>query len=50
VHALILGSIYLYISSYFVAGAGVGGRLFRFSLLCLSIAFLNNAAVFFLSL
>jgi diguanylate cyclase (GGDEF)-like protein len=27
--------------------AGVGGRLFRFSLLCLSIAFLNNAAVFF---
>lgn len=47
VHALILGSIYLY--SFFVlrGSAGVGGRLFRFSLLCLSIAFLNNAAVFF---
>jgi|SRR5215831_5310929 len=47
VHALILGSIYLY--SFFVlrGRAGVGGRLFRFSLLCLAIAFLNNAAVFF---
>jgi diguanylate cyclase (GGDEF)-like protein len=47
VHALILGSIYLY--SFFVlrGSAGAGGRLFRFSLLCLSIAFLNNAAVFF---
>src|SRR6266513_2280408 len=47
VHALILGSIYLY--SFFVlrGSAGVGGRLFRFSLFCLSIAFLINSFLFF---
>ncbi len=47
VHGLVLGSIYLY--SFFVirSGGGVGGRLFRFSLLCYAIAFLGNAAVFF---
>lgn len=47
VHGLVLGSIYLY--SFFVirVGGGVGGRLFRFSLLCFAIAFLHNAVVFF---
>jgi len=47
VHGLVLGSIYLY--SFFVirGGGGVGGRLFRFSLLCFAIAFLHNAVVFF---
>ena len=47
VHGLVLGSIYLY--SFFVirSGGGVGGRLFRFSLLCYAIAFLLNAVVFF---
>ncbi len=47
VHGLVLGSIYLY--SYFVirTGGGVGGRLFRFSLLCFAVAFLLNAALFF---
>lgn len=46
-HGLVLGSIYLY--SYFVirTGGGVGGRLFRFSLLCFAVAFLLNAALFF---
>jgi len=46
-HGLVLGSIYLY--SFFVirSGSGVGGRLFRFSLLCYAIAFLLNAVVFF---
>ena len=46
-HGLVLGSIYLY--SFFVirSGGGVGGRLFRFSLLCYAIAFLLNAVVFF---
>ena len=47
VHGLVLGSIYLY--SFFVirGSVGIGGRLFRFSLLCLAIAFLHNAAIFF---
>jgi diguanylate cyclase (GGDEF)-like protein len=47
VHGLVLGSVYLY-SFFMIRGAGgVGGRLFRFSLLCFAIAFLHNAAVFF---
>jgi diguanylate cyclase (GGDEF)-like protein len=47
VHGLVLGSIYLF--SFFVirGSRGVGGRLFRFSLICLGIAFLHNAVVFF---
>jgi diguanylate cyclase (GGDEF)-like protein len=47
VHGLVLGSIYLY--SFFVirGSTGPGGRLFRFALLCLAIAFLHSAAVFF---
>ena len=47
VHGLVMGSIYLY--SFFVirSGGGVGGRLFRYSLLSFSIAFLVNAMVFF---
>jgi len=47
IHGLVLGSIYLY--SFFVirSGGGVGGRLFRFSLLCYALAFLLNAVVFF---
>lgn len=50
-HALVLGSIYLY--SFFVMRrrlrptSGVGGKLFGFSLLCLAIAFLHHAGVFF---
>ena len=47
VHGLVLGSIYLY-SFFTIRGSvGVGGQLFRFSLLCLAIAFLHNAGVFF---
>ncbi len=47
VHGLVLGSIYLY-SFFMIRGtAGIGGRLFRFSLLCLAIAFLHNAVIFF---
>jgi diguanylate cyclase (GGDEF)-like protein len=44
---LVLASIYLY--SFFVirGNLGIGGQLFRFSLLCLAIAFLHNAAVFY---
>ena len=47
VHGLVLGSIYLY-SFFMIRGSvGVGGQLFRFSLLCLAIAFLHNAIIFF---
>lgn len=49
-HALVLGSIYLY-SFFAMRGdsriAGIGARLFRFTLLCLSVAFLYDAVVFF---
>ncbi len=47
VHGLVLGSIYLYTFFVIRGGGGVGGRLFRFSLLCFAIAFLHNAVVFF---
>jgi len=47
VHGLVLGSIYLYTFFVIRGSVGIGGRLFRFSLLCLAIAFLHNAAVFF---
>ena len=47
VHGLVLGSIYVY-SFFMIRGSGgVGGRLFRFSLLCFALAFLHNAVVFF---
>ena len=47
VHGLVLGAIYL-LSFFMIRGSvGTGGQLFRFSLLCLAIAFLHNAAVFF---
>jgi len=47
VHGLVLGTIYLY-SFFMIRGSvGVGGQMFRFSLLCLSIAFLHNAIVYF---
>ena len=47
VHGLVLGTIYLY--SFFVIrrSTGILGRLFRFALLCLAVAFLHNAVVFF---
>jgi diguanylate cyclase (GGDEF)-like protein len=47
VHGLVLGSIYLYTFLVIRGSLGLGGRLFKFSLLCLSIAFLHNAIVFF---
>lgn len=47
VHGLVLGSIYLYTFFAIRGSLGIGGRLFKFSLLCLAIAFLHNAAVFF---
>lgn len=50
-HALVLGGIYLYGSFAMRASsqtAGLGARLFRFTLLCLSIALLHHAAVFYL--
>jgi diguanylate cyclase (GGDEF)-like protein len=47
VHGLVLGSIYLYSFFMIRGGSGVGGRLFRFSLLGFAIAFLHNAVVFF---
>lgn len=47
VHGLVLGGIYLY-SFFMIRGSsGVGGRLFRFSLLCFAIVFLHNAVVFY---
>lgn len=47
VHGLVLGAIYLY-SFFMIRGnIGVGGQLFRFSLLSLAVAFLHNAVVFF---
>jgi diguanylate cyclase (GGDEF)-like protein len=47
VHGLVLGGIYLYTFFAIRGSLGIGGRLFKFSLLCLAIAFLHNAAVFF---
>jgi len=47
VHGLVLGAIYLYSFFMIRGGSGLGGRLFRLSLLCLAIAFLHNAVVFF---
>jgi diguanylate cyclase (GGDEF)-like protein len=47
VHGLVLGSIYLYTFFAIRGSLGIGGRLFKFSLLCLAIAFLHNAVVFF---
>lgn len=51
-HALVLGSIYLYsfvlMRRRLGPGSGVGGKLFAFSLLCLAIAFLHHAVVFFI--
>jgi diguanylate cyclase (GGDEF)-like protein len=46
-HALVVGWIYLYSYLTMRGHAGMGGRLFRFSLLCLSIAFFHHAGVFF---
>jgi len=47
VHGLVLGALYLY-SFFMIRGSlGVGGQLFRFSLLSLAVAFLHSAAVFF---
>src|SRR6185369_9111092 len=47
VHGLVLGAIYLY-SFFMIRGSvGTGGQLFRFSLLCLGVAFLHNAVMFF---
>ncbi len=46
-HALILGSIYLYTFFMIRGNVGVGGQLFRVSLLCLGLAFLYNAGAFF---
>ena len=46
-HGLVLGAIYLYTFFVIRGSIGLGGRLFKFSLLCLAIAFLHNAVVFF---
>lgn len=45
--ALVLGAIYSYNYATLRGQHGIGGKLFRFSLLCLSIAFLQHAAIFF---
>src|SRR5713226_3475960 len=47
VHGLVLGTIYIYTFFAIRGSLGIGSRLFKFSLLCLAIAFLHNAAVFF---
>ena len=47
VHGLVLGTIYLYTFFAIRGSLGIGVRLFKFSLLCLAIAFLHNAVVFF---
>ena len=47
VHGLVLSGIYLYTFFAIRGSLGVGGRLFKFTLLCLAIAFLHNAVVFF---
>ncbi|MBZ5593710.1 MAG: GGDEF domain-containing protein [Acidobacteriia bacterium] len=47
VHGLVLGSIYLYTFFAIRGSLGVGGRLFKFTLLGLALAFLHNAVVFF---
>jgi len=47
VHGLVLGSIYLYTFFVIRGSLGTGGRLFKFTLLGLAIAFLHNAVVFF---
>jgi diguanylate cyclase (GGDEF)-like protein len=46
-HGLVLGAIYLYSFLVIRGTLGLGGQLFRFSLLCLAVAFLHNAVVFF---
>jgi diguanylate cyclase (GGDEF)-like protein len=48
VHGLVLGSIYLYTFFAIRGSLGIGGRLFKFTLLCLAVAFLLNAVIFFL--
>src|SRR5271169_1747782 len=47
VHGLVLGSIYLYTYFAIRGSLGIGGQLFKFTLLTLSIAFLLNAVIFF---
>jgi diguanylate cyclase (GGDEF)-like protein len=44
-HALVLCMVYLYNYMALRRGAGIGGRVFRFSLLLLSIAFMEHAMV-----
>ncbi|MCL4401771.1 MAG: GGDEF domain-containing protein [Acidobacteria bacterium] len=48
-HAVILGGLYVYNYSS-IRGAGLGGRLFRFSLLCLAVAFFLRAGLFVYSI
>ena len=41
-HALVVGAIYLYSYITIRGNTGIGGRMFRFSLACLSIAFFHH--------
>ncbi len=46
IHMLLLGFIYLYHCRSVTVGQGVGGKLFRISLLCLAFVFLHNALAY----
>jgi diguanylate cyclase (GGDEF)-like protein len=45
-HAVVLGGVYLYNFVTLRRSAGIGARLFRFSLLVLSLAFFEHALIF----